>query len=65
LPDGQDWVFHQAGGSGAIEPSIFFAAPTGPRNALQIVVTGQADTSMLVHWVLEPLPSESPISAAP
>lgn len=51
LPSGEKLLFSAMGVTPAVEESIFFAAPEGPRRALQIVLSGPAEPGAKVRWV--------------
>ena len=51
-PDGSRWLFEAAGLPVAIEESIFFASPDGPRRSEQIVVRGDTAEIQTVTWSL-------------
>lgn len=56
MSDGTSWVFQAGGHDVTIEESIFFAAPNGPRNCEQIVVTARSGEYPQVEWSFEQLP---------
>jgi uncharacterized heparinase superfamily protein len=49
LPNGRRWLF-ESGAVAAIEDSIFFAAPDGPRASAQIVISGETDDGVEIEW---------------
>ncbi len=51
-PDGSRWMFEAAGLPVAIEESIFFAGPDGPRRTEQLVVRGHTTEIQAVTWSL-------------
>lgn len=57
---GGRWSFLSAGAPIAVEDSVHFANPDGPRRSLQIVITVQpsevAEGDKGVAWHLEPMP---------
>ncbi len=56
LPSGQRFTFDAGGRDVALEDSIFFAAPNGPRNTRQIVVDGAVEEDLSVVWTLARIP---------
>jgi uncharacterized heparinase superfamily protein len=56
LPSGQRFTFDAGGRDVALEDSIFFAAPNGPRNTRQIVVDGAVEEALSVVWTLARIP---------
>ena len=53
LADGQIWRFRTDGQAVAIEESIFFAGPNGPRPSLQLVIRRRLGESTSVSWSFE------------
>ncbi len=51
-PDGSRWLLDAAGMPVAIEESIFFAGPDGPRRTEQVVVWGHTAKIQTVTWSL-------------
>jgi uncharacterized heparinase superfamily protein len=49
LPNGRRWLF-ETGSVAAIEDSIFFAAPDGPRASKQIVIAGETEDGLEIKW---------------
>ena len=50
LPSGALLLFEAKGFTPAIEESVFFAAPEGPRKTSQIVVTGRVGAQAKLRW---------------
>ncbi len=51
-PDGRRWLFEAGGLPVAIEESIFFASPDGPRHTEQLVIRGDTTEIQVVTWTL-------------
>ncbi len=50
---GEKWQFSAHGFAIALEESIYFATPQGRQKTLQIVLSGLAQSDLLIDWVLE------------
>ena len=55
LPDGSRWMLSAPEAAIAIEESIFFAAPDGPRATQQLVIYRDAADPAPVAWTLRAL----------
>lgn len=51
--DGQQWTFRAPEGAVAIEESVFFAAPDGPRTTSQLVLSGPVVANAAIDWIFE------------
>ncbi|MCC2095793.1 MAG: heparinase II/III family protein [Hyphomicrobiales bacterium] len=51
--DGQQWVFRSQNGPVAIEESVFFASPDGPRTTSQLVLSGPLVANGAIDWSFE------------
>jgi uncharacterized heparinase superfamily protein len=60
LPNGKRWLFENSAGQAAIEESIFFAAPDGPRSCAQIAVHGETGPDTVVEWSFRHIERKSP-----
>jgi len=65
LPDGRSWMFSQAGGSIAIEDSVYCDAGGSPQPSLQIVVRSAQADGLDVRWSLRRMSGRSPVAKAP
>jgi uncharacterized heparinase superfamily protein len=52
LPSGERFTFDAGGREVALEESIFFAAPNGPRATRQMVVAGRIEGDVTIGWTL-------------
>ena len=52
FPTGELWLFEAGGWPVAIEESIYFASPEGPRRIEQLVVRGEAEDAAGIAWSL-------------
>jgi uncharacterized heparinase superfamily protein len=52
LPSGQRFTFEADGREVALEDSIFFAAPNGPRQSRQIVIDNGIEGDVTIGWTL-------------
>jgi len=52
LPSGERFTFDAGGRAVALEDSIFFAAPNGPRGSRQMVIEGRIEGDVTIAWTL-------------
>ena len=50
LPDGVRFMFEAGDAPVAIEESVFFASPHGPRPTEQIVIHARTDATLTIAW---------------